>query len=251
MKQAFALAALGLVAACAATSNDDAFVDKRPPTEALLYTIAMQPYRNAEQMAALPDGTATAYTADTPWVDEKCAYFLPAKVPAAKGKRAIFLQWQSGTCEGEVSRQRVWSFEDGDEPGTALMYFYSLKEGALDTSLSAAENAKLAAKLTADDLIGYPPGCEVVWRRTGDTWAGKMKSGCEIVAQRSGRTMVLDAEITAQRDITGLNLQTIAITDTFTLTYRESGQLEDGNYAFEVPGDTSYEFVATSVSSPK
>ena len=197
-------------------------------TDALIALIVRQ-YDNSAQMADLPAGTATKYTPNTPWVDAMYGVFSRAEVEAARGQD-IYLQWHNEGPDGPISRQRIWSFIEGEAPGTVRMEFYSLTEDAAKRAVDAHLYPERASGLTQDDFVVYPDSCFVLWQRTGpDRFEGQMNKMCEIIAQRSGRVMQLTADITVSAA---------------RMTYRESGVLEDSSFAFEVPGANTYVFDA-------
>lgn len=105
------------------------------------------------------------------------------------------------------------------------MDFYSFKNP--DLYKDAHLHPERLKDLTLDDLVAYPEGCTLQWRYEKGVFYGLLDpKTCHIIA-RSGRNMALEAVITVSRK---------------GFSYRESGQLPDGNFAFKVPGWSAYAF---------
>ena len=194
-------------------------------TPAELVTLLSGTYSNAAQRSELPDEIATRYTPDAPWLDTQYAIFAPVKVPAM-GENTLYLQWHRDNEDGPIIRQRIWQFEQLDAQ-TVAMRFYALKKAAAKASLDAHKYPERVQDFAKHQLIVYPDNCVVVWRRVDKSVVGEIAPGCSITAYESGRSMTLHANIVVNDD---------------GLTYRESGVLDEGSYAFLVPGYQAYEF---------
>jgi hypothetical protein len=179
---------------------------------------------NAAQMRALGADVARAAAPGKPWVDAQYARLVRFPRPEL-GELVYYMEWRAGGPTGEITRQRIWAFKDlgTDQP---RMRFYVADQPGLWAA--AAGDPALLQQLAKAGLPEYPPGCEVVFRRTADGWDGVIpRAACVIVARESGRRMTIDARITLERD--GWN-------------YDESGTLDDGRRAFLVPEGFRYEF---------
>jgi hypothetical protein len=179
-------------------------------------------YDNAAQYAAAPADLKRPPVADDSydWIDRQTAIFTPVAAPAL-GPHVLYVEWRG--ADGVISRQRLWAFRR-DDTGAVRMDFYTL---AQPERFAGAAPGDFAA-LTAADLIGYGPACGLQVSRAGaGAWDARIDpETCRIVA-RSGRAMGIDARITVMP--TGV-------------LYQEAGILEDGRYAFRVPGGTPYDF---------
>jgi hypothetical protein len=210
LRGALALAALGLAGA-AATPN--------------AFQQLAGNHDNAAQMRALGADVARKPTPGSPWVDAQHARLVAFPQPAL-GELVYYMEWRAGGPTGEITRQRIWAFRDlGTE--RPRMRFYVVDQPALWTV--AAGDPALLQQLSKAGLAEYPPGCEVVFRRTDEGWDGVIPRGaCVIVARQSQRRMQIDARITLTRD---------------GWQYDESGRLDDGRPSFVVPEGFRYEFV--------
>ena len=221
--------ALGFVVTFAsmASSLNASVVDSPKATE---ITAAIEGvYSNEAQIGALPDGISVEPAIGGDWIDFQYAVFSQVDMAVIEGE-ALYLQWHSGGASGPISRQRIWTFADGTEPGTVEMRFFTIDEDKLEVVRDSHLEPGRVVDLSESDLIAYPLGCEVIWRATDTGFAGAIEGDCSIVAQRSGRSMKIEAEITISGD---------------ALTYREAGVLDDGSYAFLVPGADAYVFERT------
>jgi hypothetical protein len=218
MRRFFALALLACLSACATLEK------RNNPNPAQLL---IGNWDNSVQMAAAsedlkrPPVAGGAYA----WIDGQYATFFPVSVPALTqvGAKAIYLVWRKDGPTGPISRQRLWVFRKGLD-GKFGMDFYAFKNPSLVETATADGEAFKA--LTLDDLTIYGPLCTLPIVPKADGWSASIPSTCAITA-RSGRKMVLSAEIVA--------------TPT-SLSYREQGLLESGSLAFKVPGIGAYEF---------
>jgi hypothetical protein len=159
------------------------------------------------------------------WIDRQHAQFRKVTVPgiAAQDAHAIFLEWRSGGPDGPISRQRLWLFR-ARRDGSLEMDFFAFR--APETLAGASGEAERFAALGPEDLIGYGTECTLPVTVTPTGWRADIPDTCRIRAQ-SGRVMTLSASIRLEGD---------------QLFYEEAGLLEDGAYAFRVPGGLPYRF---------
>jgi len=183
-------------------------------------------YSNETQFAAAPARLKRPPAAGFPyeWVDQQFATFARVDAPGI-GTDVYYLEWRATDKNGPISRQRIWSFRVANN--AVRMDFFTFKdpkpfEGK--ASVAGAFNA-----LSPTDLIGYGPDCGLfVSQSTAKTVMAKTTpESCSLTA-RSGRKMGIDAEVVLSRE---------------QVTYREAGILEDGSFAFKVPGGPAYFFV--------
>lgn len=179
-------------------------------------------WSNAAQLADADPALRKPPVAGHPydWLDHQHALFVPVTIPALAGE-ALFLTWRAGGPEGPISRQRIWLFRPGPDGGT-VMDFYAPKNP--DAMAVPAPGATL--NLSPDDLIGYGPACALPVTLSASGFAAHIPETCTITA-RSGRRMALSATIRL---------------DGSSLTYAEAGTLDDGRFAFKVPGGPPYRF---------
>ena len=179
---------------------------------------------NRVQYDAAPAALKAPPSVDGEWLDLQHARFTRVAAPAL-GSHVVYLEWRRGGPDGEISRQRLWSFRR-DAAGRMVMDFYAFRDGSPYAGQGISPQAFMA--VTPEQLRGYPPGCELDFARQGEGFFGAVgPERCSIVAA-SGRRMGILAEI----DIGASG----------TLGYRESGRLEDGRYAFRVPPTQPYRF---------
>jgi hypothetical protein len=181
---------------------------------------------NRSQYEAAPAALKVPPTVEGEWLDLQHARFTRVAVPAL-GSHVVYLEWRRGGPDGEISRQRLWSFRR-DAAGKLVMDFFAFSDGALYAGQGVA--ARVFEAITPEQLRTYPPGCELDFTRRADggTFGAVTPERCVIVAA-SGRRMGILAEI--------------EIGASGTLGYREYGRLEDGRYAFRVPPTGPYRFV--------
>lgn len=155
-------------------------------------------------------------------------YPLFARVEApALGRSVIYLQWPTGSPQGPLQRQRIWSFEIDPERNAVLMDFYTLREPARwrDAQLKPAS---ALLEITRADVIPYPPVCRLPFRRHADVFIGEIPSDCRIVSQQTRTDMTIRARIVVGRD---------------QIWYDEGGVRADGSVVFRVPASGSYQFI--------
>lgn len=150
------------------------------------------------------------------------AVMAPVSVPALPG-RAIYLQWRDGGPDGKVTRQRLWVFQD--MPDGVRMKFFGFRDGPawVDAHL-APERLR---QLEPEQLVAYPPICDLPWVDRPEGLMASIPPGCRIVTQRTQRTMDLAADI----QVTSRGFD-----------YAESGRLEDGTIVFQLPPAGRYAF---------
>lgn len=133
----------------------------------------------------------------------------------------VYSELTVGGPDGEVYRQRVYAFAEGDTEGEIAMAVYELAEPA---ALAGADAAALSG-LTGDDLVRFNPACDFSWYDEGGTWRGAIEDGaCRITSSRSGVEMIIGGEFTVEGDV---------------FTHSESGRnAETGEAIFAPPGGT-------------
>ncbi len=157
------------------------------------------------------------------WLDYQEATFFRVAAPNI-GTHVVYLEWRGD--DGMISRQRLWSFRR-DAAGAVRMDFFTLRSPEALAG-HGAEGGAFAA-LTADDVIGYGEACALVVTAQGDNggFIADIPTTCRITA-RSGRVMTLTAQV---------------YLDNTALAYQEAGLLDDGDFAFKVPGGPPYVFL--------
>lgn len=181
-------------------------------------------YDNAEQYAAAAPELRRAPSLEQDWIDLQYALFQPVAAPAL-GNHVIYLEWRSGSPEGPISRQRLWSFRE-DDRGRLWMDFYTFL--APERYAGRAAEPEAFRTLGLEELRRYPSACALAFERRGSSWAGQIGADrCRIVAA-SGRTMGIEARIVLAAG---------------RLEYQEAGILDDGRAAFRVPPTMPYRFV--------
>lgn len=184
-------------------------------------------YSNAAQYEAAPDTLRRPPAPGYPyeWIDRQDALFAKVDAPAL-GQHVFYLEWRSGAAHGPISRQRIWAFAPNPDGGWD-MEFYTFKTPASYVGQAMAPQA--FSSLTQADLIGYPDGCTLTFRPDGENaWRGATNPKTCLITAQSGRKMRIDATILISPD---------------HITYQEAGVLENGAYAFKVPGGPSYLFI--------
>lgn len=156
--------------------------------------------------------------------DMQYAAFRRIELPQA-GTIALYTEWRADAADGRVSRQRVWSFYR-DAEGKLRQRFYTIKAPERFAG-GIADAAKLAA-LTIDDLIPFPPACDLVWTKMLNEFVAEIPPGkCFVTTQATKARMFINARI--------------AVSDR-QMFYDESGTAEDGRTTFNVPVIGSYHF---------
>ena len=162
------------------------------------------------------------------WLDLQHASFTLVDAPLL-GDKVLYLEWRSGSADGTISRQRIWSFRhdiSDAKAGIVRMDFYAFVDGKPWAGRSGEAGA--FRDLNRAQLRGYGEACGLVFSKNASGFLGAITAKeCSITAA-SGRRMGIDARV--------------ALTADGTLEYRESGQLEDGRYAFRVPPSAPYRF---------
>jgi len=186
-------------------------------------------YSNRAQVDALPADFSTEPARTGEWLNFQAAGFHRLADTTFDGN-VIYLQWQS--AGGEVSRQRLWVFRPIDAE-TVEMDFYSFRQPKRWVDMQT--DAERRAGLQQADLVAYPEGCTLTFRRIPGGWAGALNpETCAVVTQQTRQSMTLEAWV--------------VIADG-EVWYRERGQLPDGSFAFVVPGSGLYRF-QQEVSGP-
>lgn len=182
-------------------------------------------WSNAAQYASADAALKVEPSVEGDWLDLQHASFRRVEAPAI-GADVLYLEWRRGGPTGEISRQRLWSFRsDGD--GLVRMDFHAFVDGKPYAGRGAEPGAFKGVAPSA--LRSYAPECALRFETVpAGGWLGEVTSEeCRIVAA-SGRGMGIDARVQLGAD--------------GTLSYRESGRLDDGRYAFRVPPTVPYRF---------
>ncbi len=186
-------------------------------------------WSNAAQYEAADESLKRPPAAGHPydWLDLQHARFVDIDTPHIPGD-AVYLEWRAGGPDGPVTRQRLWVFHSEilpDESPLTGMDFHALRN---PEAFEGRTGWSDFTDLTPDDLISYPEGCELlpVSREDRVTVLEVTGEACTITAQ-SGRTMGINARIAISFN---------------RIEYSEAGRLEDGEYAFRVPGAGAYVF---------
>jgi hypothetical protein len=218
MRSAVVIAVLLGLGACA-TAEDQ-------PTDPLSSHVSALEGRwsNATQWARASDELRRPAAVGHPyeWIDFQAAEFHRVEAPLI-GAHVVYLEWR--TQDGALSRQRIWSFRR-DEIGGVRMDFYTLRAPEMLAGRGQEDGA--FAALGPDDLIGYGEACALVVTPEGfdGGFNAEIPPTCRITA-RSGREMTLSAQVYLEGG---------------ALAYQEAGLLDDGSFAFKVPGGPPYIF---------
>jgi hypothetical protein len=212
------LAALSLTA-CATTPAEP------PSAVAALIADLTGSWSNQAQYDAAPETLKRPPAPGHPydWLDLQYADFYAVAAPEL-GEHVVYLEWRRG--DGEISRQRLWVFQEDEDGLASGMDFFTFRDAAPYAGRGAEAGA--FAEITREALIGYPQGCTL--QPHADPARGLQfevsPQDCRITA-RSGREMGIFAAIRFEAD---------------AIEYSEAGVLPDGNYAFLVPGGMAYAF---------
>ena len=112
---------------------------------------------NRAQYDAAPAALKAPPSVDGEWLDLQHARFTRVAAPAL-GTHVVYLEWRRGGPDGEISRQRLWSFRR-DAAGRMVMDFFAFRDGAPYAGQGGSPRAFEA--VTLDLLRAYPPGCEL------------------------------------------------------------------------------------------
>ncbi len=179
-------------------------------------------YDNAAQYAQAPADLKRREGADRSedWIDQQSVTFATVPAPAF-GPHVVYAEWRG--ADGAVSRQRLWAFRR-DGAGVRLDV-YSMRDRA---RLSGGADASAFTTLTASDVDGHGPACGLAVTSNGrSAWNAQTDpETCHITSQ-GGRDVAIDTRVTVMP--TGV-------------LYQEAGRLEDGAYAFRMPGGAPYDF---------
>lgn len=169
------------------------------------------------------------------WLDLQFATHTLVEAPQL-GEHVIYLEWRSGSADGEISRQRIWVLREDEAGGLAGFDFFTFRDPA--SFAGRTDEPGAFADLTADELIGYAEGCLAHARvpaHTGYSFAVDPET-CRITAQ-SGTQMRIFASVRALGN---------------SLTYTEQGTMEDNTVVFRVPGVAMpYGFVRVREDDPE
>lgn len=182
-------------------------------------------WSNAAQYRDAPEGLKVEPSVEGEWLDLQYAAFHAVDAPRI-GEHVVYLEWRRGGPDGPVSRQRLWSFRH-DADGALRMDFFAFIDGAAWVGGGSRPGA--FSTVDASVLRSYAPECALHIEAHDDGgWVGRIGAEeCRIVAA-SGRAMGINARVVLGAD--------------GSLSYQESGQLDDGRYAFRVPPTMPYRF---------
>ncbi len=138
--------------------------------------------------------SSAAQVAEDPNARLRHVYATNVDIPALPGE-AMYVEWHSGTPDGPIDSQRIWTYQAMDDH--IAMHFFTFKEAA-DAALRGINkpgdgDAAAVAALTLDDFNTYPPECTYILIRTGNVIEGKNGTGdCRIFNRRLDVWMVPD-----------------------------------------------------------
>jgi len=210
-----------VVAGCGTSPSPQTAMDQR---DRLVAKLAGN-WNNAVQFATAPAALEVPPSVTGDWLNRKHAAFTRVEATAI-GERVLYLEWRNGGRDEAISRQRIWSFRT-DAAGAIRMDFYAFVDGKPWADRAAEAGAFRG--LTLDALRSYGPACGLTFTATNQTFAGAISAKDCTLTAASGRKMGIDASV--------------QLTSDGALEYLESGQLEDGRYAFRVPPSQPYRFV--------
>ena len=141
------------------------------------------------------------------------------------GDHVIYFQWPIGSPDGDLQRQRIWTFHTDETGRNISMTFFTLRDP--EKWRDAHLEPQKVRNMTLDDTIGYPDTCILPVTRDGDGFVLRIPAACEIVSQGSQITMTLQSETTIDKG---------------RITYREAGFQPDGSVVFQTPSVGRYEF---------
>ncbi len=114
----------------------------------------------------------------------------------------VYVEWRHDNADGAISGQRVWAYT----PSAAgiVMEFYTLRDGGraiLDGVITPDPRTRA---ITPADLRGYPEGCDIIFRASGQGFTGRNQAGaCAFPQRDSPDTMKVDAVLRIQPDLHG------------------------------------------------
>ncbi len=211
--------------AIAALLSGCAWAPNPPDTPAAVLQALAGRWHNAAQFAAAPAALKRPPSVEGDWLDLQHASFTPVQAPAL-GPLVLYLEWRNGSATGTISRQRLWAFR-ADPDGTLRMDFHAFMDGRPWAGRAAEPGAFIA--LQASSLRSYGAACALrLLPQAGGGFEGTVDAAqCSITAA-SGRRMGISARVALAAD--------------GTLSYEESGRLDDGRFAFRVPPGGPYLF---------
>lgn len=149
--------------------------------------------------------------------------FKQVDIPAF-GPYVVYLQWPIGAPDGELQRQRIWTFQENEMDGVS-MGFFTLREP--ERWLDAHLDPNKVLNMTSKDAIGYPDVCLLPVTTTGEVINASIPTDCQIVSQATRTTMTLQANISITPN---------------RITYSEGGIRQDESVVFKVPPSGHYIF---------
>ena len=184
-------------------------------------------FDNRAQWDQAPDRLRRPPAAGHPydWIDLQFASFYAVDAPTL-GHTVIYVEWRAGGPDGPISRQRIWTLRN-EGPELARMDFYTFRDPA--PYAGRGDDPAAFAALKAEDLIGYGADCGLfVTERREELLVATIHENTCTITSRSGRRMGIRASVILAGN---------------SLTYSEAGILEDGSFAFLVPGGANYQFL--------
>ncbi len=123
-----------------------------------------------------------------PWLH---VVFAPVAAPGV-AEHVVFTRQSQGGEPTSVYRRRLLTFEPDLTTGDVIMRTWGLPDGTGDEN--AAEQDRWES-VTRDELKPLP-GCELRWRRDGETFSGSStEGGCRLADQPGGAEIVVRTEI--------------------------------------------------------
>lgn len=135
----------------------------------------------------------------------------------AFGQNVVYLEQRYGGPEGDITRQRVFSFEE-DNQGIVTTA-YDFPDGAKYARADAVPQR--LNDLTPADMYSFPTGCRIRWSKDNGQYAGTVKRADCRIESRSGRGDVFVDMVYQLSD------------DAYTLF--EQGFNESGSFLFGTP----------------
>jgi hypothetical protein len=128
-------------------------------------------------------------------------FATPVDMPNIPGA-TVYIEWRHDNAAGAISGQRVWAYSSADEG--IVMKFYTLRESARASLDGVVAPDPRTRMVTLADLRGYPEGCDIIFRASGDGFVGQNESGaCSFPQRDSPDTMKVDAVLSILPDLHG------------------------------------------------
>ncbi|MEM6802009.1 MAG: chromophore lyase CpcT/CpeT [Bacteroidota bacterium] len=143
--------------------------------------------------------------------------FSHVEIPAL-GENIYYVKQYMDNDPTNVYRQRIYSFHPNAEEDAIQLDIYSFQTPEEEAKYVDAHLAPESLKNLKKSMLRTMPGCEVFWKKEGESFIGYMKEkACNFLSRRSGKR--------------------IFITDSLQLTQdeiwiRDEAYDEDGKYVF-------------------